>query len=127
MYWNMGQYARGDVILTRISLTDREEGKVRPAIVVAVREEGYLLVCPVSSKPPFDAPSLPLSIDDFASGGLDLFGESYIMTSRIKTIGTGDVIGKRGTLEKTTIDSVCSQVTTTPDHQGSRRAGKRGR
>jgi mRNA interferase MazF len=119
MYRNMGHYARGDVILTRIPIDDRGEGKVRPAIVVAVGDGGFLFVCPVSSKPPSDAPSHPLTIDDFASGGLDLFAESYVMTTRVRTIRNGDVIGKRGTLEEATIASINSYIPVFP-HTGNK-------
>ena len=94
----MGHYLRGDVILASVALDDRISPKARPVIVIATGEPGIVYICPVSSKPPSDAPSLPLSLSDFASGGLDIFGESFVMTSRVLTIRSGDVIGKKGRL-----------------------------
>jgi len=66
--------------------------------VIRTEEPGRLHICPVSSKAPSDAPCLPLTIDNFSTGGLDLFGESYVMTSRVLTLRSGDVIGKKGRL-----------------------------
>jgi mRNA interferase MazF len=94
----MGQYGKGDVLLASVALDERTPPKTRPVVVIRTKEPGGLHICPVTSKPPSDAPSLPLSIDDFASGGLDLFGESYVMISRVLTIRSSDVIGKKGRL-----------------------------
>jgi mRNA interferase MazF len=94
----MGQYVNGDVLLASVALDDRTLPKIRPVVVIRTEEPGSVRICPVSSKPPSDAPSLPLTIDDFATGGLDLFGESYVMTSRVLTLRSGDVIGKKGRL-----------------------------
>jgi mRNA interferase MazF len=94
----MGRYLPGDVILISASIDDRSGAKIRPAVVVAAIDSGGISVCPVSSKLSSDAISIPLSIDDFATGGLDLFSESYVLTSRVLAIRSGDVIGKRGHL-----------------------------
>jgi len=111
----MGSYLPGDVVLTCLAIDDRSGAKIRPAVVIADAGGGGISVCPVSSKPPTDAPSIPLSIDDFASGGLNLFGESYIMVSRVRVIRTGEVIGKRGRIIPETLDEIKS-------HAGSRGA-----
>jgi len=94
----MGQYVKGDVLLASVALDDRTAPKTRPVVVIRTEEPGRLHICPVSSKAPSDAPCLPLTIDNFSTGGLDLFGESYVMTSRVLTLRSGDVIGKKGRL-----------------------------
>ncbi len=94
----MSRYLPGDVVLVSASLDERSGKKVRPAVVVVSGEDGGILVCPVSSKASLDSISIPLSIDDFASGGLDLFTESYVLASRVLAIQSADVIGKRGRL-----------------------------
>jgi len=96
----MGQYIRGDVLLASVALDERNVAKTRPVVVICASGTGELQVCPVSSKPPTDAPCLPLSIDDFSTGGLDLFSESYVMTSRVVTLRTNEVIGKKGRLSE---------------------------
>src|SRR5512145_959737 len=69
----MGQYTCGDVLLASVALDSRTSPKTRPVVVIGTTTDGTIHICPVSSKPPTDAPSLPLTIDDFSKGGLDLF------------------------------------------------------
>lgn len=103
---HMGRYASGDVLLASVRIGGVGEWKVRPVVVVAAEESGSLLVCPVSSKPSSDAPSVPLSLDDFAQGGLDLFGESYALTAYPLTIRAADAIGKKGSLQPETLAAI---------------------
>jgi mRNA interferase MazF len=106
----MGHYKRGDVVIAPVAFEDRNGIKTRPAVVIATGSNNEVYVCPVSSKPSFDAPSVPITLDDFSEGGLDLFGESYVMTSRIRVIRSGEVIGKRGRLTEESISSITIQV-----------------
>ncbi|RPI40913.1 MAG: type II toxin-antitoxin system PemK/MazF family toxin [Methanoregulaceae archaeon] len=106
----MGQYLKGDVLLASVALDDRTGPKIRPVVVIEAKEPGMVHICPVSSKPPSDAPGLPLSLDDFMSGGLDLFGESYVMTSRVLTLRSGDVIGKKGRLTAEALAEIAGRV-----------------
>jgi len=94
----MGQYIRGDVVIAPVAIEERGGVKTRPAVVIATGTRGEVYLCPVSSKPPSDSPSVPISLDDFSRGGLDLFGESYILTSRICSIPCRGIIGKKGRL-----------------------------
>lgn len=120
---SMGQYSCGDVLLASVALDKRTGAKTRPVIVIRSDTDGTVSVCPVSSKPPNDAPSLPLTIDDFATGGLDLFSESYVMTSRVTTIRSNEVIGKKGRisseflLEITALVPASIQPETKPDQK----------
>lgn len=106
----MGQYVKGDVLLASVALDSRTSPKTRPVIVIRAEESGRLRICPVSSKAPSDSPCIPLSIDDFASGGLDLFGESYVMTSRVLTLRSGDVIGMKGRLTPESLAEISGQA-----------------
>ena len=106
----MGQYVNGDVLLASVALDDRTAPKIRPVVVIGTGEPGKVHICPVSSKPPSDAPSLPLSIDDFATGGLDLFGESYVMMSRVLTLRSRDIIGKKGRLTPEALADIADRV-----------------
>jgi hypothetical protein len=106
----MGQYVKGDVLLVSVALDDLTLTKARPAVVVGTGEPGRISVCPVSSKPPSDAPCIPISLDDFSEGGLDLFGQSYVMTSRVLTIRGGDVIGKKGRLTQESLAEIAGRV-----------------
>ena len=106
----MGQYVKGDVLLASVALDDRTVPKIRPVVVIETEEPGRIRICPISSKPPSDAPGLPLSLDDFMTGGLDLFGESYVMTSRVLTLRSGDVIGKKGRLTAEALAEITGRV-----------------
>jgi hypothetical protein len=94
----MGQYTRGDVVLTSLALEDRGVAKTRPAVVIGTGGQDEVWVCPVSSRSSSDAPSVPVSLEDFSQGGLDLFRESYILISRVLRIRSGEIIGKKGRL-----------------------------
>jgi mRNA interferase MazF len=106
----MGQYACGDVLLATVALDDRTAAKTRPVVVIRTGESGTIRVCPVSSKAPNDAPCLPLTIDDFENGGLDLFSESYVMTSRVLVLRSADVIGKKGRLTGESLAEITGSV-----------------
>jgi mRNA interferase MazF len=120
----MGQYVRGDVILVSLSMDEKSPAKIRPAIVVRAGAEGGILVCPVSSKPPADAPCIPITLDDFSEGGLDLFGESYVMFSRVRTLRSGDVIGKKGRLTQESLAEIAAGI---PDPVSTTGSGKNPR
>ena len=106
----MGRYVRGDVLLVSVSLDDRTGPKIRPVIVISTGENGSVCVCPVSIKPPSDAPVIPLSIDDFATGGLDLFSESYVMISRVTNIHNRGIVGKKGRLTAESVGTITSSL-----------------
>jgi mRNA interferase MazF len=106
----MGRYLQGDVILAPVAFEERGGAKTRPAIVISAADNGDVQICPVSSRPPTDAPCVPISLDDFSDGGLDLFEESYVLTTRIRTIRSGEVVGKRGRLNTECIASVIAQM-----------------
>jgi mRNA interferase MazF len=125
----MGQYHRGDVILASVTLDDRSSAKTRPAVVIACDNTGAIQVCPVSSKPPSNTPCMPVSLDDFSVGGLDLFGESYIMTSRVLTLRRRDVIGKKGRLTAESLAEIagCVPAALLPNNRSTERTGKPGK
>jgi len=102
----MGQYVSGDVVLASVRIGGLGTWKIRPVGVVSAGENGDLLVCPISSSSSSDDPSVPLSLDAFARGGLDLFGESYVLTAYPSTIRAADVAGKKGTLLPETLAAI---------------------
>ena len=110
----MGTYLPGDVLLASVALDDRSPAKIRPVVVISAGMNESICICPVSSKPPFDAPVFPLTIDDFATGGLDLFGESYVMISRVTTIRGSGVIGKKGRLTEESLAGIAAHLPCTP-------------
>ncbi len=116
----MGRYASGDVLLAVVRIGGGGERKVRPIVVVSPGESGSLFICPVSSSPSTDGISIPLSLDDFARGGLDLFTESYALAAHADTIRTADVVGKKGSLLPETLVAV-REALDHPPETGHRR------
>jgi mRNA interferase MazF len=105
----MGQYSRGDIVIAPVAMDQRSGTKTRPALVIGIGEH-HVFLCPISSRPPTDAPGVPVSLDDFSDGGLDLFGESYVLVSRALKIPSSGIIGKKGHLNEETITTVMSLV-----------------
>jgi hypothetical protein len=102
----MGYYVPGDVLLLPIELGGIRGKKARPAVVVGTDGDQFLLVCPISSHPPGDDSCLPLELEDFAEGGLDLFTGSYILVSHTCRIRKSGVIGKKGRLTRQYMDAI---------------------
>ena len=94
----MSLYAKGDVILARIRIGERGMAKIRPVVIMAGSPGGDLLVYPISQSPSWDQPSVPLSPDDFAMGGLDILDDSHILTGQSIRVRTQEVVGKKGSL-----------------------------
>lgn len=117
----MGRYASGDVVLASVRIGDGGERKVRPVVVITGGERGRLLVCPVSSGPSSDGISIPISLNDFAIGGLDLFAESYVLAAHSVTIRTADVAGKKGSLLPGTLAVIREAMTRVHGTAGRRR------
>ena len=123
----MGQYVKGDVLLASVALDDRTPPKTRPVVVIRTEETGLVHICPVSSKPPSDAPCLPLTIDDFSTGGLDLFSESYIMTSRVLVLRSNAVIGKKGRLSDDALLAITDRIPPAVSGMRADRKSRKGR
>jgi mRNA-degrading endonuclease toxin of MazEF toxin-antitoxin module len=94
----MGSYSPGDVLLIPIDLRGKRGKKARPALVVGADSPSVLLVCPISGHASGDSSSLPLELEDFEEGGLDLFSASYILVSITCRVPVSDVFGKKGRL-----------------------------
>jgi len=121
----MGRYASGDVVLAAMCIGGGGARKVRPVVVVSSGETGSLLICPVSSSPSTDGVSIPLSLDDFARGGLDLFQESYVLTAYPFTVRPAGVVAKKGSLLPETVAAIRGAVPAA--HQPRERRSRRRR
>jgi mRNA interferase MazF len=106
----MGYYSCGDVVIVSVAIDERSGAKTRPAVVIGSGEHNDVFLCPISSRPATDGPCVPVSLDNFSSGGLDLFGESYVLASRVLRIRSGEIIGKKGRLIGETLTTVMSLV-----------------
>ncbi len=102
----MSRFVPGDVILARIRIGEKGGQKVRPAIVIHAGEDGCFHAFPVSSTPSRDQPSVPIDLEDFQDGGLDILDKSYALTGAIVRIPARDVAGKRGRLTREAMEAI---------------------
>jgi len=106
----MGYYTRGNVVIAPVAFQENGIAKTRPAVVIGTTEQGDVYLCPVSSKPSSDDSCVPISLDDFSEGGLDLFTESYVLTAQVRRIRSGEVIGKRGQLTGEIMAAISTRI-----------------
>jgi mRNA interferase MazF len=92
----MSHYVPGDIVIVPFLHKGERTAKVRPAIVITTKQNGDLCCCPIRSTPRAGTSCIPITIDDFAVGGLDLFSESYVQIDTVLRVKTGTVIGKKG-------------------------------
>ncbi len=92
----MSRYAPGDVLLVPFPFAGESVAKLRPALVIALDAGRDPVCCPIRSTARAGTPCIPIGINDFASGGLDLFFESYVQADTVRTIRSGAVVGKKG-------------------------------
>ena len=59
-------------------------------------------------------PCIPIGLDDFSEGGLDLFSESFVLTAKVSRVRAGDVIGLKGRLTADSITLIGAQVLHAP-------------
>ncbi len=105
----MSHYFRGDVILAPVRIGRGTDRKVRPAAVLGAGGKGELVVCPISGQPPFEAACIPLALENFESGGLEIFGESYLLVAERCTIKAIEVMGKKGKLRSEVLERISSR------------------
>lgn len=101
----MSRYVPGDVLLVPLP-HEGGPAKVRPAIVIATQPGGDLCLFPIRSNPRAGAMCIPISIDDFDEGGLDLFSESYVQTDTVRIVKSGMVIGKKGQVTRDFLERI---------------------
>ncbi|WOF16745.1 type II toxin-antitoxin system PemK/MazF family toxin [Methanoplanus sp. FWC-SCC4] len=107
----MSEYFRGDVVIANVRIDGRNERKMRPVVVLGRGGfSGSVYACPITSREPFDSSYVPIGLDDFEKGGLDLFDESYVLLSHACTIRNSDVAGKRGKLTKESLKVIESRL-----------------
>lgn len=94
----MGSFREGDVVLAPVSLDNWQAKKIRPLVIIADAGRNAWETCPVSSTPPSKARSIPLDLQDFDEGGLDIVSTSFILVDISCRIQSSDIIAKKGRL-----------------------------
>lgn len=106
----MTRYFPGDVVIASMDMGGSGGIKSRPAVVIGESGRNKFLVCPVTSRQPSEGDYMSLGLDDFEKGGLDLFGESYVLISAAETVEGGYIHGKKGRLVSSVLLEISGRV-----------------
>lgn len=77
----MGKLVAGDIVVLPFPQTNLQQGKRRPAVVVADLPGDDLILCQVTSQAHHDSMSIALDATDFLTGQLHV--RSYIRPNRL--------------------------------------------
>ena len=86
----MGKPVAGDVVVLPFPQTNLQQGKRRPALVVADLQGDDLILCQITSQAHRDTYSIQIDKGDFVSGQLATL--SYVRPSRLFTVEQSVVI-----------------------------------
>lgn len=106
----MTRYFPGDVVLASMDMGGPGGKKTRPTVVIRESGKNYFLVCPVTSRQPGSGEYMPIDLDDFEKGGLDLFGESYVLVDAARPVEGRYIHGKRGRLMSSSFAAISEKV-----------------
>ena len=101
--------AAGKVVLVPFPFSDLSQSKVRPAICLASAGRGDWILCQVTSNPYGDPDAIPLSPNEFFSGGLLTL--SCARPGKLFTAHESLVSRSVATLTSTALDALLVAVT----------------
>lgn len=104
----MGRFVVGQVVVIPFPFSDLKDSKLRPALVLAVAEDGDLILCQITSRSYSSLTALKLTSKDFATGNLPI--DSYVRPDKIFTADDTIVTRIVGKLKPTTTRSILEQV-----------------
>ena len=106
----MGEFVKGDVVTVSFPFSDLSGSKKRPAIVLANLTGDDIILCQITSKSKSDPFAVPLTTDDFVSGGLPI--DSFIRPGKIFTAYKSLILSSVGHLSDDKIRGVVNSVIT---------------
>ncbi|MDD5091339.1 MAG: type II toxin-antitoxin system PemK/MazF family toxin [Candidatus Wallbacteria bacterium] len=104
----MAGFIKGDIVILPFPFSDLSASKRRPAVVVAALEGNDVILCQITSQTVRDHYALPVSDQDFVSGGLKQ--ASNIRPNRIFTADSRIVLYSAGRLSKDKIAQLVEAV-----------------
>ena len=101
--------AAGEVVLVPFPFSDLSQSKVRPAVCLASAGRGDWILCQITSNPYGDSDAIPLTPNEFSSGGL--LNLSYTRPGKLFTAHESLVSRSVATLTSTALDALVMAVT----------------
>jgi mRNA interferase MazF len=104
----MGGFVVGEVVAVPFPFSDLSGRKLRPAVIVAVADFGYIIFCQITSKDRSKHGAIKISPDSFQEGSLPI--TSYARPDKLFT-GESSIIAKsRGKLTDQTKSGLLKSI-----------------
>ena len=104
----MGKPLVGEVVVLHFPQTDLQQGKRRPALVVAELTGDDLILCQITSQSRHDSYSVSLSSNDFERGRLNV--DSFIRCNRIFTVDQSVILYTAAKIKSSKFSEVRSRI-----------------
>lgn len=104
----MGQFVKGEVVVTPFPFSDLSSVIKRPALVIATLKGEDVILCQITTKKRPDPYKINLDKKDFELGGLKI--DSLIRPSRLFTLRKSIILYKIGNLTKEKIKEVEDKI-----------------
>ncbi len=104
----MARFVKGDIVIVPFPFSDLTQAKRRPALVIAELEGDDLILCQITSQHVKDSYALPLSDEDFQTGGLKQ--KSNVRPNRLFTIDRRLVLYQAGHLKPSKMKEILDKL-----------------
>ena len=104
----MAAFVKGDVVVVPFPFSDLTGAKRRPALVVATLTGNDLILCQITSQKVSDSYAIPITNDDFSTGGLNR--HSQIRPNRLFTADENLILYRIGRLKVNKLEQVMAQI-----------------
>ena len=104
----MAKFVKGDIVVVPFPFSDLTKAKRRPALILAELEGDDLILCQITSQTIRDKYAVPITDDDFETGGLKQ--PSNIRPNRIFTADIHIVLYRVGNLKKQKLSDVIESI-----------------
>ena len=109
----MGEFVKGDVVITPFPFSDLKSSIKRPALAIAVLKGEDIIFCQITSKEHLEDPyQINLTDKDFSSGKLNI--KSFIKPSIVFTLRKSIILYKAGRIKNNKIleveDKLCKII-----------------
>jgi mRNA interferase MazF len=104
----MGRFIKGEVVVILFPFTDLSGTKRRPAFVVTPLRGDDVILCQITSQNRNDGYSIPISKDDFVTGGIPI--DSNIRPNLLFTADSNKIIESKGLVSQTKVKQVIGKI-----------------
>jgi mRNA interferase MazF len=104
----VGRFVKGEVVVLPFPFSDLSASKRRPALVITPLQGDDVILCMITSRAVRDSNAMPITNDDFASGGLSR--DSNIRPTRLFTADSRIILRSVGRLSNEKMEEVVDAI-----------------